>query len=166
MRGRSILIAAPLVALWARQARAGIEPTSIIEIATSAALIGASALLLSAGALLAGSEGGVSVLWVLAGYIGMGIGLMWYWPVMLALVSWVAPVQIKSTLMGGTFLALFAGSPLMGWVGSYYDQLSGAQFWMLDASIGFGAALAISLARRPLEALLDPNPPAVLPPAT
>jgi POT family proton-dependent oligopeptide transporter len=54
----------------------------------------------------------------------------------------------------------------MGWVGSYYDQLSGAQFWMLDASIGFGAALAISLARRPLEALLDPNPPAVLPLAT
>lgn len=106
------------------------------------------------------------MLWVLAGYIGMGIGLMWYWPVMLALVSWVAPVQIKSTLMGGTFLALFAGSPLMGWVGSHFDQLSGAQFWMLDASIGFGAALAISLARRPLEALLDPNPPAVLPPAT
>ena len=39
---------------------------------------------------------------------------------MLALVSRVAPVQVKSTLMGGTFLALFAGSLLMGWVGSYY----------------------------------------------
>jgi POT family proton-dependent oligopeptide transporter len=78
LRGRSILIAAPLVALWARQARAGIEPTSITKIATGAALIGASALLLSAGALLAGSEGRVSVLWVLAGYIGMGIGFMWY----------------------------------------------------------------------------------------
>jgi uncharacterized membrane protein YccC len=97
---------------------------------------------------------------------GMGIGFMWYWPVMLALVSRVAPVQVKSTLMGGTFLALFAGSLLMGWVGGNYDQLSGAQFWMLVASIGFGAALAISLARRPLEALLDPNPPAVLPLAT
>ncbi len=162
----SILIAAPLVALWARQARAGTEPTSIAKIAIGAALIGASALLLATGALLAGNEGRVSVLWVLAGYIGMGIGFMWYWPVMLALVSRVAPVQVKSTLMGGAFLALFAGSLLMGWVGSYYDQLSGAQFWLLDASIGLGAALAIALARRPLEAMLDATPPAVLQLAT
>ena len=150
----SIVVAAPLVALWAWQARRGTEPGSLAKIAIGSAIIGASALLFTVGSLAAGN-GKVSVLWALAGFFGMGAAFMWYWPVTLALVSKAAPAKINSTLMGGTFLSIFVGSVIMGWVGSFYDQMSPAAFWTLDAAIGFAGALIILLARRPLSRLLE-----------
>ncbi len=68
---------------------------------------------------------------------------MWYWPVLLAMVSGSAPRKVNSTMMGAVFLALFASSVAAGWVGSFYDQMSPAAFWSLNASIAFcGAILA------------------------
>jgi POT family proton-dependent oligopeptide transporter len=57
--------------------------------------------------------------------------------------------------MGGTFLSLFVGSVAMGWVGSFYDQMSPAAFWTLDAAIGFVGALIILLLRGSLSRLLE-----------
>jgi POT family proton-dependent oligopeptide transporter len=83
----------------------------------------------------------------------------------LALVSRAAPAKVNSTLMGGTFLALFVGSVAMGWVGSFYDQMSPAAFWTLDAAIGFAGALIILLLaprlKRELERGDPQEPPAV-----
>ena len=84
----------------------------------------------------------------------MGIAFMWYWPVTLALVSKAAPAKVNSTLMGGAFLALFVGIVMMGWVGSFYDQMSPAAFWTLDAAIGFAGALIIFAVRKPLSRAL------------
>jgi POT family proton-dependent oligopeptide transporter len=85
--------------------------------------------------------------------------------VTLALVSRAAPAKVNSTLMGGTFLALFVGSVAMGWVGSFYDQMSPAAFWTLDAAIGFAGALIILLLaprlKRELERGDPQEPPAV-----
>ena len=150
----SILAAAPLVALWAWQARRGTEPGGIVKIAVGSAIIGASALLMAAGSLGLQDGGKVSVLWVLAGFFGLGVAFMWYWPVTLALVSKAAPAKVNSTLMGGAFLSLFVGSTTMGWVGSFYDQMSPAAFWTLDAAIGFAGALIAFLLHRPLSRVL------------
>jgi proton-dependent oligopeptide transporter, POT family len=74
----------------------------------------------------------------------MGTGFMWYWPVLLALVSGHAPRNVNSTMMGAVFLALFVSSVAAGWVGSFYDQMSPAAFWSLSAAIaGAGALLAL-----------------------
>ena len=146
----SIVVAAPLVAWWAWQARRGKEPGSLAKIATGSAIVGASALLLTVGCLYPGTGGKVSVLWALAGYVGMGAAFMWYWPVTLALVSQAAPPKVNSTMMGGAFMASFVATTTMGWVGSFYDQMSNAAFWTLDAAIGFGGALAVLLVYRPL----------------
>jgi POT family proton-dependent oligopeptide transporter len=85
--------------------------------------------------------------------------------VTLALVSRAAPAKVNSTLMGGTFLSLFVGSVAMGWVGSFYDQMSPAAFWTLDAAIGFAGALIILLLaprlKRELERGDPQEPPAV-----
>lgn len=155
----SILVAAPLVTLWAWQARRGREPASLDKIAIGAAITGVSALLLTAGCLYPGSDGKVSVLWALAGYFGMGAAFMFYWPVALSMVSQSAPARINATMVSSTFLALFAGTTVMGWVGSFYDEMSEAAFWTLDAAIAFGGAILILLVRRPLERAL------ALPPA-
>jgi POT family proton-dependent oligopeptide transporter len=154
----SILVAAPLVALWAAQARRGSEPASLTKLAIGAAMFGASALLLVAGSLTAGADGKVSVLWALGCYAGMGAAFMWAWPVTLALVSQSAPAKINSTMVSGAFLALFISSTTMGWIASFYDQMTPAAFWALDAAIAFGGALVILAVRRPLtRALAGPT---------
>ena len=147
----SILAAAPLVAFWAAQARRKAEPASITKIAIGSAIMGCSLLLLAAGSLAPGADGKVAVWWAIACYLGTGLAFMWYWPVTLATVSALAPAPVRSTLMGGSFIASFVGTVVMGWVGSFYDQMTPAAFWTLDAGIAFAGALSLVALRRPLE---------------
>jgi POT family proton-dependent oligopeptide transporter len=79
------------------------------------------------------------------------VGFLYYWPVMLALISQSAPPKISATLMGGAFLALFLGTVLMGWVGSFYEEMSNAAFWTLDAAIAFAGAVLIFLLHKMLD---------------
>ncbi len=150
----SILAAAPLVALWAAQARRKAEPASLTKLAIGSVIMALSILLLSAGSLLPGADGKVAVGWAIACYLSAGMAFMWYWPVTLAIVSALAPPPVKSTLMGGAFIAVFVGTVIMGWIGSYYDQMPPAAFWTLDASIALAGAFLIFLVRRPLAKIL------------
>jgi POT family proton-dependent oligopeptide transporter len=52
---------------------------------------------------------------------------------------------------------LFVGSVIMGWVGSFYDQMSPSAFWMVDAAIGFGGALLALLLAPMLRRALEPK---------
>ena len=149
-----LLAAAPLVALWAAQARRKAEPASLTKIAIGSLIMGVAILLLAAGSLLPNADGKVSVWWAIAAYLGAGFAFMWYWPITLAILSALAPDKIKSTLMGSAFLALFVGTVIMGWVGSFYDQMTPIAFWTLDASIAIAGAIGIFIARRPLARML------------
>jgi len=80
----------------------------------------------------------------------MGVGFMWYWPVTLATISKSAPAKVNSTLMGAAFLCLFFGTVLMGWVGSFYEEMSHAAFWTLDAAIAFAGTALMFILRKPL----------------
>ena len=124
------------------------------KIAIGAVITGLSGLILAAGSLTA-SSGQVSVFWPLLGWFGMGLGFMWYWPITLSLVSKAAPAKVNSTLMGATFLALFFASTIMGWVGSFYDEMGNAAFWTMDAAIALVSALVILALRRPVNRILD-----------
>ena len=146
----SVVIAPVLVGLWAWQARRDSEPGAMGKILIGIVITGLSALFFVAGALLAGPGGKVSVFWALLGYFGMGVGFMWYWPVTLATISKAAPAKVNSTLMGASFLALFFGTTIMGWVGSFYGEMSNAAFWTLDAAIGFAGAVLMLALMRPL----------------
>ena len=153
----SIIAAAPLVALWAAQARRAAEPASLAKIAIGSAIMAGSIALLALGSLLPGGGGKVAVWWPIAAYLGAGLAFMWYWPVTLATVAALAPPRVKSTLVSACFLSAFVGTVMMGWVGSFYDQMAPATFWMLDASIALAGALAVLLLRRVLtEALAAP----------
>jgi POT family proton-dependent oligopeptide transporter len=154
----SIAVVPPLVALWAWLARRGREPDDISKIGIGAALTGASALLLAAGSAMPGADGKVGVIWPILCFVGMGAAFIWYWPVLLALISRAAPAKINSTLMGGSFMSLFVGSVIMGWVGSFYDQMSPVWFWTLDAAIGLTGGLLVLLFGRQLSRALEPEP--------
>ena len=153
----SIIVVPPLVALWAWQARRGSEPSDVTKIGIGCAITGLSALFLTAGALMPGADGKVGVIWPILCFAGMGFAFIWYWPVLLALISLAAPRKVNSTLMGASFLSLFVGSVIMGWVGSFYDQMSPAAFWMVDAAIGFAGAILVLLFGPMLKRALEPN---------
>ncbi|HEX4694289.1 peptide MFS transporter [Sphingomonas sp.] len=87
----SIVAVPPLVAVWAWQARRRREPSDVAKIGIGALLTGASALFFVAGDLLPGAGGKTNVGWALAGFFGMGVAFLYYWPVLLALVSQAAP---------------------------------------------------------------------------
>ena len=150
----SIIVVPVLLALWASQAQRNAEPGGIAKMGIGAALVGCSALLLAAGELMAGPDGKVAVWWAIAGYFGMGLAFMWYWPTLLALVSQAAPPKINATMVSATYLAFFVGSAVMGWAGSFYGEMGKAAFWTLNAAIGFAGALVAWLIRRPLSKML------------
>ena len=159
----SILSAPVLIALWTWQARSRREPSGITKMAIGGGIIGLSSLLLAAGSYLSPTPGSVPVLWAVAGFGFMGTGFMWYWPVLLALVSSSAPAKVNSTMMGAVFLALFASSVASGWVGSFYDQMTPAAFWTLNGAIaGAGAFLALLLGPALQRALIAPEPVAAV----
>jgi POT family proton-dependent oligopeptide transporter len=147
----SIIAVPPLVALWRWQAKRGREPGDVGKIGLGSALTGASALIITLGTLVTPAGSRVAVYWPLISFTGMGIAFLYFWPVLLALISQAAPPKANATLMGGAFLSLFAGSVLMGWVGSFYSQMTPATFWALDAAIGFAGSVLILLLKRPIE---------------
>jgi POT family proton-dependent oligopeptide transporter len=153
----SIVVVPPLVALWAAQARRGKEPSDIAKIGIGCAITGISAAILALGSAMPGPDGKVGVIWPILCFVGMGLAFIWYWPVLLALISLAAPKKVNSTLMGASFLSLFVGSVIMGWVGSFYDQMSPSAFWMVDAAIGFGGALLVLLLGPMLRRELEPK---------
>jgi POT family proton-dependent oligopeptide transporter len=149
----SIIAVPPLIYLWARQARSGREPSDVAKIGIGAALAAASAGLMVAADVLAG-DGKANVLLPFLAFAGMGIAFLYYWPPLLALISRTAPGSVNATMVSSAYLTLFASNILMGWVGSYYEQMSPAALWMLDAGIAaIGALLVLMFGRRLTRAL-------------
>ena len=58
-----------------------------------------------------------------------GIAFLYYWPTLLALVSRAAPPKINATMMGVAFLTLFVANNLIGWIGTFYEQMTPLAFW-------------------------------------
>jgi POT family proton-dependent oligopeptide transporter len=152
----SIIAVPPLIYLWSWQEKRGREPSDIAKIGIGAAIAAASAGLIVLGILLAGG-GKVGALYPVLACVGMGIAFLYYWPPLLALISRTAPPSINATMVSGAYLSLFVGNILMGWVGSYYEKMSPAQFWTLDGVIAATGALLVLLFGRPLNRALQPR---------
>ena len=147
----SILGVPLLLALWRYQATRGSEPDDLGKIGTGAWLTAGANLVLVA-ACLAGTR--ISPLAPLLYDIILGIGFLYYWPTLLALVSRAAPARVKATLMGAVFLTLFASNTIIGRLGGLYEYMSPAAFWAMHAAIAAtGGVLAFGL-KRPLKRAL------------
>jgi len=144
----SVLSVPPLLAFWRWQERRGVEPGTIGKIGWGAALCTLSSLLLVAATMSAGPAR-VSPLVPLVAIAGMGLALNFYWPPTLALVSRVAPVSVRSTMMGVAYLSYFVANLLKGWLGTFYDPLGPAGFWLLNSTVAAtGLALILIFGRR------------------
>jgi POT family proton-dependent oligopeptide transporter len=148
----SILSVPALIALWTWQGRRGGEPGEISKIATGAAIASVANLLLVTGSL---AFTRVPVLFPILYDVLLGVGFLYYWPPLLALVSRAAPPAIKSTMMGVAFLTLFLSNITMGSLGGIYEQMTPAAFWGIHAAIAASGALLAALFARPLARILD-----------
>lgn len=149
----SILGVPLLLALWRHQAARNKEPDDLGKIGTGAWMAAAANLLLAAACLVGGTR--INPLVPVAYNILLGLGFLYYWPTLLALVSRAAPVQVKATLMGAVFLTLFVSNTIIGRLGSLYEHMSPTMFWSMHAGIAaIGGVLAFAL-RRPLKRALE-----------
>ncbi|MEQ1784138.1 MAG: MFS transporter, partial [Hyphomonadaceae bacterium] len=137
----SIVFVPVLFILWRWQQKHGGEPGEIGKMATGAWMAAAANLLLVLACLPGGRVSGI---FPVVYDVILGIAFLYYWPTLLALVSHGAPARLKSTMMGVAYLSLFIGNLIVGRLGSLYESLGPANFWLVHASIaGVGAILCM-----------------------
>ena len=153
----SILCIPLLFRLWRWQSKgSGGEPSELRKIGAGAFICGGANLILVAAILL--SPARVTWIWPFLFCAIQGVGFMYFWPPFLALVSRTAPPSINATMMGGAFLVLFVANNLIGWIGTFYEQLGPVNFWALHAGIGITGGLLAFLYSRTLGRALEPQP--------
>jgi POT family proton-dependent oligopeptide transporter len=155
----SILCVPLLFRLWQWQGSGRGEPSELRKIGAGALICGGANLILVASILAYGS-GKVPWAWPFLFCAIQGVGFMYFWPPFLALVSRTAPPKINATMMGGAFLVLFVANNLIGWIGTFYEQLGPLGFWGLHAAIGGTGGLLAFLYSRTAGRLLEPDPSA------
>jgi proton-dependent oligopeptide transporter, POT family len=138
----SILAVPLLFWIWKRQAAGRGEPGDLGKIATGAWLSAASNLILVA-AIVAADGRPVNPVWPFLYCAGQGIGFLYYWPTLLALVSRAAPARVNATMMGFAFMSLFVANNLIGWIGAFYEKLGPLRFWAMHAAIGATGGLLV-----------------------
>jgi POT family proton-dependent oligopeptide transporter len=146
------IVAVPfLLGFWRRQAARGTEPGALAKIGIGAIIAAAANLLLVVGCAIGGT---ISLLYPLVYDILLGIAFLYYWPTVLALISQTAPIQVRATLMGASFLSLSVGDFFVGWLGGFYEQMSPAAFWAMHAGISATGGILAFLLQKPLKPLL------------
>src|SRR4051794_2844695 len=153
----SILCVPLLFRLWQWQGSGKGEPSEIRKIGAGALICGGANLILVAAILL--SPGRVLWIWPFLFCAVQGVGFMYFWPPFLALVSRTAPPKINATMMGGAFLVLFVANNLIGWIGTFYEQLGPLAFWLLHAAIGGAGGILAFFYSRTAGRTLEPQVP-------
>ena len=154
----SILSLPLLFALWRWQGRGtGGEPSELLKIATGSFICGGANLILVA-AIAAYGSGRVPWIWPFFYCAVQGVGFMYFWPPLLSLVSRTAPPRINATMMGGAFLVLFVANNLIGWIGTFYEQMTPIAFWSLHTAIGATGGVLALLFGRTFGRVLEPRP--------
>ena len=142
-----------VVALWARQAARGTEPSTITKMALGCFGVTAANLVMAFAAFHAGG-GKASWLWVLGYFAIITVGELYLSPVGLSLVTKVAPARILSMMMGVWLATSFTGGFLAGWLGSFWSRMEKPQFFLMIAAISALAGVMIFLCRWPLRGAL------------
>lgn len=143
------VLAAPfLISLWKDQAKRGTEPSDFTKMAIGAFIIGASSICMAMSSMQLDSGKAGALLPVLAFFL-MGVGFMWYWPTLLAIVARYSPNSIQARMMAMVYLTAFASGLSSGLIGSFYERMTPTEFWLLNTSLALvGGAVFFCLWNR------------------
>ncbi len=143
-----------VVALWARQARRGGEPSTVAKMALGCGGLALANLVMVGAAAQAGAAGRASWLWLLLYFLILTWAELYLSPVGLSLVTKLAPARLLSLLMGAWLATSFLGNFLAGWLGSLWSGMDKAMFFALIAAIAAAAGAGIALCGRWLRPVL------------
>ena len=128
---------------WNRQAATGCEASSVIKMATGAAIVAAAYLLVAGVAAYADLHHvRASWLWLAGFIILMTSGELFILPVGLGLFGRLAPANLTATTIATWFLAGFFGNLLAGWIGGFWTVIDHTGFF---GAIGTVALVAAAL---------------------
>jgi POT family proton-dependent oligopeptide transporter len=160
--GLAGVVLVPLVLwVWARQAARGRESDVLVKLAHGGLIFGASLVVLAIGPWLGGADGRAPIFIPVLFHFTCAYGYLYVAPVAVAAFADHAPPAWRGTLLGVNTLAISAGSLVSGRLGSLYDSLPPAQFWLLHAAICAGAGGVLLVAAPHLRGLLHRRPSAV-----
>jgi POT family proton-dependent oligopeptide transporter len=140
-----------VVALWARQAARGTEPSTITKMALGCFGVAAAYLIMVAAALhsggwnggVTGDAGKASWLWLFAYFVVITVGELYLSPVGLSFVTKVAPMRLISLMMGVWLATSFTGGFLSGYIGSFWSRMAKPEFFLLVAGVAAVAGMMI-----------------------
>ena len=142
-----------VVGLWARQAKRGTEPATVIKMSLGAAGCGAAYLIMAGAAYYAG-DGKASWLWLFAFFVVITTAELYISPIGLSLVSKVAPARHVAMMMGVWLGTSFVGNFLAGYLGSFWSSMAKTDFFLMIAAVAFTAGALIWAMDRPLRSAL------------
>jgi proton-dependent oligopeptide transporter, POT family len=143
-----------IVALWARQAQRGTEPSSINKMALGCFGVTLANIIMAGAAWQAGGAPDASWLWLLGYFIVITIGELYLSPVGLSLVSKAAPARMVSMMMGVWLGTSFVGNFIGGWLGSFWSSMDKMHFFLMIAAVAALAGVVIAAFNRPLGKIL------------
>jgi POT family proton-dependent oligopeptide transporter len=130
------------------------EPNSLRKMVIGCGLLALSYLLIALASWKAG-PGQTSWLWV-AGYFAIiTTGELYLSPIAYSLYSKVAPPRIVSLMFALVFTPNFLGGGLLqGWLGTFWEGMAPAQFFLMIAAIGLVSGAIIWMMEKPLRPYL------------
>jgi POT family proton-dependent oligopeptide transporter len=142
-----VFLLTPLyVARWNRQAAKGKEASSVIKMATGAAIVAASYLIIAGVAAWSDAHHAkASWIWLAAFIVVMTSGELFILPVGLGLFGRLAPARLTATTIATWFLAGFFGNLLAGWIGGFWSVTPHAGFFAATAAVALAAAALLFL---------------------
>ncbi|HEY7298831.1 MAG TPA: peptide MFS transporter [Xanthobacteraceae bacterium] len=144
-----------VVALWARQAERGSEPSSVTKMALGCFGLALANLIMVGAAWQSNGAPDASWLWLFAYFVVLTIGELYLSPIGLSLVSKVAPVQVISMMMGVWLGTSFVGNFIAGWLGSFWSTMNKMEFFLMIAGVAAFAGLVILALGQPMRRVLQ-----------
>jgi proton-dependent oligopeptide transporter, POT family len=144
--------------LWARQARAGTEPNSVVKMAIGCVVLGVSYLAMLLPARVVDGGDLASMWWLIGSTAMLTVGELYLSPVGLSLVTKIAPPRIVSMMMGFWYLSSFFGNYLCGYLGTFWETMSKGSFFLMLAGMSLATGLLMVVLYAPLKrAIGDEN---------
>ena len=144
--------------LWARQARAGTEPNSVVKMAIGCVVLGLSFLVMMLPAKVVDAGQLASMWWLIGSTAMLTLGELYLSPVGLSLVTKISPPRIVSMMMGFWYLSSFFGTYLSGWLGTFWETMTKGSFFLMLAAISLLTGLLMVVLYAPLRrAIGDEN---------
>jgi POT family proton-dependent oligopeptide transporter len=142
------------VLVWRWLAARDVAPHELTKIAIGAGLAALDPLMRAGFSLIAAGGGKIPLPLIFTWDLVGTAGFVCYYPTAMALVSRAAPRRFAGVMISGYMSFVVATNFLVGWIGSYYQQLGAPRFWLIHAALPAASLLVLLLTYGPLKRAL------------